>query len=64
MNNNHTIFISSTFKDMHTERDMIHNFVYPELASFFQKYAVNVDFVDLRWVLILLMKTVKNKPWR
>jgi len=47
--NNQTIFLSSTFKDMHAERDVIHNLVLPELDTFFRDYALNLDIVDLRW---------------
>ncbi|MBE7058525.1 MAG: DUF4062 domain-containing protein [Ruminococcaceae bacterium] len=47
--NNQTIFLSSTFKDMHAERDVIHNLVLPELDTSFRDYALNLDIVDLRW---------------
>ena len=49
MNNNTTIFLSSTFRDMHAERDIIHNIVLPELSATFQEAALHLDFVDLRW---------------
>ncbi len=49
MNSNNTIFLSSTFRDMHAERDIIHNIVLPELSAAFAESAVNLDFVDLRW---------------
>ena len=49
MNTNHTIFVSSTFKDMHAERDIIHEKVIPELYSDFDGNSFDIDFVDLRW---------------
>ena len=43
------IFVSSTFRDMHAERDMLHRVVVPELASRFAKRHITVDLIDLRW---------------
>ena len=45
----HNIFVSSTFQDMHFERDMLHSVVVPELASYFSKKRISVDLIDLRW---------------
>ena len=44
-----TIFISSTFKDMHFERDIIHEKVMPELNEYAARYGESVSFCDLRW---------------
>lgn len=44
-----TIFVSSTFHDMHQERDIIHEFVMPEMNEFALKYGENISFCDLRW---------------
>ena len=43
------VFISSTFKDMHGERDLITRYVFPELRSWCFNYCVNIHEVDLRW---------------
>lgn len=45
------VFISSTFVDMHSERDLLARFVFPELRSRAAKHFVNVHEVDLRWGL-------------
>ena len=44
-----SIFVSSTFKDMQAERDMMSIDVLPVVADFAQAYAEDVSFVDLRW---------------
>jgi WD40 repeat protein len=43
------IFISSTFRDMHTERDHLVRFVFPELKEKCRKKHVHLIDVDLRW---------------
>lgn len=43
------VFISSTFRDMHAERDHLVRFVFPELKEKCRKYRVNLIDVDLRW---------------
>ncbi|GFS23870.1 telomerase protein component 1 [Elysia marginata] len=43
------VFISSTFRDMHGERDLLTRFVFPELRSLAQRMFINVYEVDLRW---------------
>jgi len=43
------VFISSTFLDMHAERDLLTRFVFPELRARAQHLFVNVRDVDLRW---------------
>lgn len=44
-----TIFVSSTFKDMHYERDIIHEKVLPDLNEYAAEYGESVSFCDLRW---------------
>lgn len=44
-----TIFVSSTFKDMHFERDAIQEITLPALRSEAMKYGESVSFCDLRW---------------
>ncbi|MCI0413723.1 DUF4062 domain-containing protein [bacterium] len=43
------IFISSTFLDMHAERDHLVRFVFPELKERCRKIRVQLIDVDLRW---------------
>ncbi|MCD6333369.1 MAG: DUF4062 domain-containing protein, partial [Bacteroidales bacterium] len=43
------VFISSTFKDFHVERDHLIRFVFPELKEKCRKYRVNLIDMDLRW---------------
>ncbi|XP_077865627.1 telomerase protein component 1-like, partial [Saccoglossus kowalevskii] len=43
------VFISSTFRDMHGERDLLTRFVFPELRARAKKHFINVYEVDLRW---------------
>lgn len=43
------IFISSTFRDMQAERDLIQERVLPELRQEARKYGENVGVIDLRW---------------
>lgn len=42
-------FISSTFRDMQTERDAIHKSIYPVIREYGLERGVNVDICDLRW---------------
>lgn len=46
-----TIFVSSTFKDMDAERDMMENFVKSEIKKRLAAHNImkDVDIVDLRW---------------
>lgn len=43
------LFVSSTFKDMHYERDIIHEKVHPALSAVAKKYGETITFCDLRW---------------
>ena len=43
------LFISSTFRDMHAERDHLVRFVFPELKERCRKIHVHLIDVDLRW---------------
>ncbi len=42
------IFISSTFRDMQAERDVLHDTVFPELKKRLVKYHRTLAPVDLR----------------
>ena len=43
------VFISSTFLDMHGERDLLNRFVFPELSRRCRKIFVDIVPIDLRW---------------
>lgn len=43
------IFLSSTFRDMHAERDYIKKFVIPQLRNELQPHGITIDITDLRW---------------
>lgn len=43
------VFISSTFRDMHGERDLLTRFVFPELRARAHARQIKVYEVDLRW---------------
>lgn len=42
------VFISSTFQDMHAERDHLRNFVFPRLEEELHKRRYHLEWVDLR----------------
>lgn len=44
-----SIFLSSTFRDMQKERDLIHRYVLPKVQDYAGKYHELVNIVDLRW---------------
>jgi telomerase protein component 1 len=43
------VFISSTFRDMHAERDYLVRMVFPELKERCRKRHIQLVDVDLRW---------------
>lgn len=43
------IFVSSTFKDMHGERDLLKNTITPLINNKLKQYGEDIDFIDLRW---------------
>ncbi len=43
------VFISSTFRDMHAERDYLVRFVFPKLRDTLSRRRINLVDVDLRW---------------
>ena len=45
------VFVSSTFLDMEAERNILHQFVLPQLQRKAAQRYINVDFIDLRWGL-------------
>jgi len=44
-----SFFISSTFKDMQVERDILHERIFPRLRRLIREYGEDVQEVDLRW---------------
>lgn len=46
---NLSFFLSSTFNDMQSERDLIRELIAPEIAEFAEKFGCNCEFIDLRW---------------
>lgn len=44
-----SVFISSTFCDMHSERDSLIMRVFPALRERLEKYRVHLIDIDLRW---------------
>jgi len=43
------VFISSTFQDMHAERDHLVKLVFPELREKLLPYHIHLDDVGPRW---------------
>jgi len=43
------VFISSTFRDMHAERDWLVKRVFPALRERLEKYRIHLIDIDLRW---------------
>jgi hypothetical protein len=46
-----SIFISSTFKDFHQERDYLNWFIFKKLSDELEQFRVHLNIVDLRWGL-------------
>lgn len=46
---NAAFFLSSTFNDMQSERDLFRENITPEIESRFKKFGMSVEFIDLRW---------------
>lgn len=44
-----SLFVSSTFEDMHAERDQLQRIVFPALAEWLRERRVNLETTDLRW---------------
>jgi len=43
------VFVTSTFRDMHAERDYLHDHVFPELVERLRERFHHLEPVDLRW---------------
>ena len=54
------IFISSTFNDMHAERDYLVKNVFPELTEWCEKYKLRLIDIDLRWGVTSSDSEAKN----
>lgn len=46
---NQPVFISSTFRDMHEERNHLWHFVFPTLAVLLEQRRIHLEPIDLRW---------------
>jgi len=44
-----SVFISSTFNDMHAERDYLIKYVFPELSQWCEERRIRLVDIDLRW---------------
>ncbi|MBO5059449.1 MAG: DUF4062 domain-containing protein [Clostridia bacterium] len=44
-----SFFISSTFKDMQAERDLLHQEIFPQVRQKLKKYGEDIQELDLRW---------------
>ncbi len=43
------VFISSTFRDMHAERDFLVKYVFPDLREWCERWKLHLVDIDLRW---------------
>ena len=43
------VFITSTFRDMHSERDWLSDYVLPELEGRLKERRHHLESIDLRW---------------
>lgn len=59
-----SIFISSTFRDMHFERDMLKKNVEPELNEFALRYGENILLKDLRWGINTQNMDAAEAEWK
>jgi WD40 repeat protein/Ni,Fe-hydrogenase maturation factor len=55
-----TIFISSTFNDMHAERDYLIKDIFPELREWCEERKIHLVDVDLRWGVTEADSSAKN----
>ena len=54
------IFISSTFNDMHAERDFLVKYVFPELSVWCRERKLRLIDIDLRWGVSAADATANN----
>ena len=57
---NVSVFISSTFNDMHAERDLLLKKVFPELSEWCSKRRIRLFDIDLRWGVTAADSQSKN----
>lgn len=57
---NYSVFISSTFSDMHSERDYLQMYVFPEINKELKKYSISLRIIDLRWGVNTLDETADS----
>jgi len=56
-----TLFISSTFADMQSERDYLRTYVFPLIQTDLKEYAISLRVIDLRWGVNTLDETDINQ---
>jgi hypothetical protein len=54
------VFISSTFNDMHAERDFLVKSVFPELSEWCEEHKLRLVDIDLRWGVTAADSEAKN----
>jgi hypothetical protein len=54
------VFISSTFNDMHAERDYLVKNIFPELTEWCEKHKLRLIDIDLRWGITSADSETKN----
>ena len=54
------VFISSTFNDMHAERDYLVKSVFPDLSEWCEKRKLRLIDIDLRWGVTVADSESKN----
>ncbi|HUT18220.1 MAG TPA: hypothetical protein VM366_03595 [Anaerolineae bacterium] len=59
------VFVSSTFRDMQSERDWLRDRVIPELEERLRKRHAQLEVVDLRWGVetVDLLPTNASRCW-
>ncbi|GBU21670.1 hypothetical protein R80B4_01570 [Fibrobacteres bacterium R8-0-B4] len=61
---NVSIFVSSTFRDMHAERDKLRYAVLPQINEFAEKYGSTVEIIDLRWGVDTASDSEENNDFK
>ncbi|HUU75180.1 MAG TPA: hypothetical protein VMW63_03720 [Methanoregulaceae archaeon] len=56
-----SVFMSSTFNDMHAERDYLVKLVFHELREWCEQRKLRLIDIDLRWVF--LQRNRKKSSW-
>ena len=57
---NYSVFISSTFADMHSERDYLQMYVFPEINAELKKHSISLRVIDLRCGVNTLDESIES----